>query len=132
MNLGYKTGENMAATNIKLLENFIDFVSLRNKVISKNIANVGTENYKRENVVFKDLLNDNMKFLKATDPKHFSEVNFESQNSIKIDDSKDMASGVNNVNEEMAELAKNTIQFKLTSKKIGDYYKTLQTVIKGG
>jgi flagellar basal-body rod protein FlgB len=124
----------MAATNIRVLEDFIDYCSLRNKVISKNIANIGTQNYKREDVVFKDLLNDNMSSLKTTDPKHFGQVDFESENTIKVDNSKDMASGVNNVNidEEMAELAKNTLQFKLASKKLGDYFKILQGVIKGG
>jgi flagellar basal-body rod protein FlgB len=129
-----KLGDEMAATNIRVLEDFIDYCSLRNKVISKNIANIGTQNYKREDVVFKDLMNDNMSLLKTTDPKHFGQVNFESENTIKVDKSKDMASGVNNVNidEEMAELAKNTIQFKLASKKLGDYFKILQGVIKGG
>lgn len=129
-----KLGEEMAVTNIKVLEDFIDYCSLRNKVISKNIANIGTQNYKREDVVFKDLLNENMSKLKTTDPKHFGTVNFESENEIKVDNSKDMVSGVNNVNidEEMAELAKNTLQFKLASKKIGDYFKILQGVIKGG
>ena len=129
-----KLGDEMAATNIKVLEDFIDYCSLRNKVISKNIANIGTQNYKREDVVFKDLLNENMSMLKTTDPKHFGSVNFKSENTIKVDNSKDMVSGVNNVNidEEMAELAKNTLQFKLASKKLGDYFKILQGVIKGG
>ncbi len=129
-----KPGDEMASSNIRVLQDFIDYCSLRNKVISKNIANIGTENYKREDVVFKDLLNDNMSLLKTTEPEHFGQVNFESENTIKVDNSKDMVSGVNNVNidEEMAELAKNTLQFKLASKKIGDYYKTLQGVIKGG
>ncbi len=124
----------MAATNIRVLEDFIDYCSLRNKVISKNIANIGTQNYKREDVVFKDLLNDNISLLKTTEPKHFGQVNFESENKITVDNSKDMVSGVNNVNidEEMAELAKNTLQFKLASKKLGDYFKILQGVIKGG
>ncbi len=124
----------MASTNINILEDFIDYCSLRNKVISKNIANIGTQNYKREDVVFKDLFNESMQNLKTTDPRHFGQINFESENTIKVDNSKDMVSGINNVNidEEMAELAKNTIKFKLASKKVGDYFKTLQNVIKGG
>ena len=129
-----KLGVEMAATNIKVLEDFIDYCSLRNKVISKNIANIGTQNYKREDVVFKDILNENMSILKTTDPKHFGSANLVSENTIKVDNSKDMVSGINNVNidEEMADLAKNTLQFKLASTKIGDYFKTLQGVIKGG
>ncbi len=124
----------MAATNIKLLENFIDYCSLKNKVIGKNIANIGTENYKKEDVVFKDLLDNNIEMLKTSDPRHYGQISFESENTIKSDNSKDMVSGINNVNidEEMAELAKNTIQFKFTSQKIGDYFKTLQGIIKGG
>ena len=123
----------MASTNIKLLEDFIDYTALRNKVISKNIANIGTQNYKREDVVFKDMLNDSIQNLKTTDPRHIGQINLESENTIKVDNSKDMTSGVNNVNidEEMADLAKNTIQFKLASKKVGDYFRTLQSVIKG-
>ena len=48
----------MAVSTIRLLENLIDFCSLKNKVISKNIANVGTEGYKREDVEFKSLLTE--------------------------------------------------------------------------
>ena len=128
-----KLEKKMASTNIKLLEDFIDYTALRNKVISKNIANIGTQNYKREDVVFKDMLNDSIQNLKTTDPRHIGQINLESENTIKVDNSKDMTSGVNNVNidEEMADLAKNTIQFKLASKKVGDYFRTLQSVIKG-
>ena len=45
------------AAPIKNLENLLGYLVVKNRVISKNIANVGTENYKREDVVFKDLLN---------------------------------------------------------------------------
>ena len=76
---------------------------------------------------------DSIQNLKTTDPRHIGQINLESENTIKVDNSKDMTSGVNNVNidEEMADLAKNTIQFKLASKKVGDYFRTLQSVIKG-
>jgi flagellar basal-body rod protein FlgB len=124
----------MSVSNIKLLEDFIDYTSLQNKVVSKNIANIGTVNYKREDVVFKDLLADNMASLKTTNSKHIGQNNFESENKIVPDNSREMASGINNVNidEEMAELAKNSIQFKFVSQKIGRYFRTLQSVIKGG
>ena len=124
----------MSVSNIKLLEDFIDYTSLQNKVVSKNIANIGTVNYKREDVVFKDLLADNMASLKTTNTKHIGQNNFESENKIVPDNSREMASGINNVNidEEMAELAKNSIQFKFVSQKIGRYFRTLQSVIKGG
>ncbi len=43
-------------------------------------------------------------------------------------------SGVNNVDidKEMSELAANALLFRFSSKKIGDYYRGLQNVIKGG
>jgi len=123
----------MSTSNIKLLEDFIDYSSLRNKVISKNIANIGTQNYNREEVVFKDLFAENLASLKTTNPKHIGQNTFESENSVITDNSKDMVSGINNVNidEEMAELAKNSIQFKFASLKISGYFRTLQSVIKG-
>jgi hypothetical protein len=45
-----------------------------------------------------------------------------------------MESGINNVNieKEMSELAENTLRYKFASRKVGDYYRTLQKVIKGG
>ncbi len=124
----------MASFNIKLLENFIDYTSLRNKVISKNIANIGTSGYKREDVEFKDVFTEHLSTLKKTDSRHISVTPETNQTEITEDNSQDMVSGINNVNidEEMAELAKNTIQFKLASNRIGDYFRILQTVINGG
>ena len=36
------------------------------------------------------------------------------------------------IDQEMSELAANSIQFRFASRKIGDYYRNLQNVIKGG
>jgi flagellar basal-body rod protein FlgB len=125
----------MQSSGIKSLEKFIDYCSTKNKVISKNIANIGTENYKRQDVDFKSILSENMGQMKATNPKHLkltqgNKPNFE----ITKDNSLDNVSGVNNVDidQEMSELAANSIQFRFASRKIGDYYRNLQNVIKGG
>ena len=40
----------MSASTSKLMEKVLDYTSLKNKVISKNIANSNTLNYKREDV----------------------------------------------------------------------------------
>ena len=45
----------MAATNIKLLENYMGHLAAKHKVISQNIANIGTEGYIRQNVKFQDM-----------------------------------------------------------------------------
>ena len=125
----------MQSSAIKSLEKFIDYCSVKNKVISKNIANIGTENYKRQDVDFKTILSNNMGQLKATNSKHLMlpEIN-QPEFEISKDKSLDNLSGVNNVDidKEMSELAANSIQFRFTSRKIGDYYRNLQNVIKGG
>ena len=124
----------MQSSGIKNLEKFIDYCSVKNKVISKNIANIGTENYKRQDVNFKEVLNS-VGEMKATNSKHLklpeiSQDNFE----ISKDKSLENTSGINNVDidKEMSELATNSIQFRFASRKIGDYYRGLQNVIKGG
>jgi flagellar basal-body rod protein FlgB len=125
-------------STIKLLENAIDFCSTKNNVISKNIANIGTEEYQREDVVFKDMFDAQLnKNLKATNSRHISNnsASLSDENVVSVvkDDSEDMASGINNVDieKEMADMAENTIMFKFSAKKIGDYYRSLQKVIKG-
>jgi flagellar basal-body rod protein FlgB len=124
----------MATFDVKLLENFIDYASLRNKVISKNIANIGTEGYQREDVDFKEMFAENLAALKTTDSRHIPASQVNSELDVTTDKSTDMVSGVNNVNidEEMAELAKNSIQFKFASQKVGNYFKLIQSVINGG
>ncbi len=125
----------MHSSGIKSLEKFIDYCSTKNKVISKNIANIGTENYKREDVDFKSILSENLGQLRATNPKHIKLNQIEkTEFEVSKDNSLDNTSGVNNVDidREMSELAANSIQFRFASRKIGDYYKGLQNVIKGG
>lgn len=124
----------MQSSGIKSLEKFIDYCSVKNKVISKNIANIGTENYKRQNVEFKNILSTASQ-MKSTNPKHLKlpEVN-QDPYEFSNDKSLDNTSGVNNVDidKEMSELAANSMQFRFASRKIGDYYRNLQNVIKGG
>lgn len=126
-------------SSIKLLQNLLDYCSVKNNVIAKNISNIGTENYKREDVVFKDLLDENVNsFIKTSNERHLNTLRINDSNDSKFehiyDNSSDMDSGVNNVNieREMSELAENTLRFKFASKKVGDYYRNIQSVIKGG
>lgn len=121
---------------IKQLEQYINYTTAKNQVISKNISNIGTKNYKREDVVFKNILADAQSTqTKATSSKHMSVGSFVNKPfEVKLDKSGEAdASGVNNVDieQEMAALAENTINFKLASKKISSYYRTLRAVIQG-
>jgi len=128
----------MSDSVIRQLETFANFCVEKNKVISKNIANMGTENYRREDVVFKNIFSDSMSSaMKATESKHFNSTAADSQDmqnfEVVSDNSNENISGANNVDidKEMGELAENTLKFKFVSKKIGDHYKNLQEVIRG-
>jgi len=127
------------AVSIKNLENFASYLVTKNQVLSKNIANIGTENYKREDVVFKDLLNQNSnEVLGKTDSKHISLNGINSSDGplfeIIKDPEESSISGINNVDidKEMSELAETTLMYRFTTRKIGDYFKSIQGVIKGG
>ena len=121
---------------VKILQNLLDYCSVKNKVIAKNIANIGTENYKREDVVFKDILADNVNsLLKTSNSKHIAGLNSESSNHSQFEfienKSDEMDSGINNVNieKEMTDLAENTLRYKFATKKVSEYYKVIQNVL---
>ncbi len=125
------------SSNIRLLENLLDYTSVKNKVISKNISNIGTEGYQREDVKFNALLKENLSNqMKVTEPQHFGSQQFVQGSEFNIvnDDDGQIYSGVNNVDidKEMSDLAENSLSFKFASRRIGDYFKLIQEVIKGG
>jgi flagellar basal-body rod protein FlgB len=126
----------MPVSTIKHLEQFVSYCSVKNKVLAENISNIATENYKRKDVDFKDLFQENCSgVLKTTDDRHFGALNSADDNAPSEfqDNDPNIASGINNVDieKEMAELAENSIHFKFAAKKIGEYYKNIQEVIKG-
>ncbi|MGE5431779.1 MAG: flagellar basal body rod protein FlgB [Syntrophomonadaceae bacterium] len=122
----------------KSLIKMLDYCTQKQKVLSRNIANIGTENYQREDVKFSDVLSDNMaSVLKTTNPRHFpvqDAADTENKFEVLKDQSKDLSSGMNNVDidTEMAEMAENTLKYKFASKKMGDYFRLIQEVIKNG
>ncbi len=125
------------SSNIRLLENLLDYTSVKNKVISKNISNIGTQGYQREDVKFNAILNENLSSqMKATEPQHFGSQQFiqDSEFNVVKDDDEQIYSGVNNVDidKEMSDLAENSLSFKFASRRIGDYFKLIQEVIRGG
>lgn len=105
------------SNNVKLLQSFLNYCSDRSKVINQNIANTTTPDYKRHDVDFKAYFDSQL-----------NESNSKSEamksNSV-IKENKPVT-----IEEEMAELAKNTINFKFASKRISSHYKNLQSVIK--
>ena len=126
----------MPLSTIKLLEDFAGYCAVKNKVIAQNIANVGTENYKRQDVFFKEVLDENTNsLLKKSDGSYIENNNADSMPKCEIvtDNSQDKVSGVNNVDidKEMADLAENNLNFSFAAQKIGDYFKKIDSVIQG-
>ena len=128
----------MAQSNIELLKNYIGHLSSKNRVISKNIANIGTGGYVRQDVKFDSILQNEMSSkMKTSNSKHIRMIaptEIGTSNEIFSDKSKEPNGGINNVDieTEMAELAQNAINFKFTSRKISGHYRGLREVIKGG
>lgn len=122
-----------------VLEQALSASSLRQKVISNNIANVNTPEYKKSEVVFEDMLQsamngDKMPML-LTNERHLSpqqkgiptpKLNVVGNTSIRKD-------GNNvDIDVEMANLAKNSIYYNAVAQQLGSYYSTLKSVIKEG
>lgn len=130
----------MSTITSKLLEKTLDYSVLKQKVLSKNIANVGTEKYKREDIKFEDVLTNSINGrMKSSNPGHFSgsEMRLPDQPdfSIQADNTEtEYSSGKNNVDvdREMAEMAQNQLLFKFAAQKLKGHYITLQGIIKGG
>ncbi len=126
----------MAVPTNKLLERVLDYAALKQKVISQNIANAGTINYKRKDVEFSATYSN---AIKSVEKNHIGSIGGNQktlQTKIKVvtDDSENLDSGFNNVdvNKEMADMAQNTILFKFAARKLNNYFKSLQYVISGG
>ncbi len=129
----------MGNTTNQLVEKLLDYTTLKQKVISKNIANSNTKGYKREDVKFESFLTQSMSAssLKTTSGKHITANQIELPDQGKINIIRDESAGnldgnTVDVDKEMADMAKNTMMFKFAARKINGYYTKLQNVIKGG
>lgn len=132
---------NIISNNTNILEKTLDATWKRNEVISNNIANVDTPQFKRSNVSFEDELNkalDSSELdMKTTDQRHISTKSDLSDLSIKVaQDSTSLQYRLdgNNVDieSEMSDLAKNSIRYSTLIQKVSDEYKKLKYVISEG
>lgn len=125
----------------------LDFSSLRQKVISNNIANVNTPGFKRSDVSFAGKLQDAMGEMEdgtlkmaATNFGHFfagkqGSVSFE-EATPEITSSGSISNRYdeNNVDidVEMANLAENTINYQTFTRLLGEKFRGLSSVISEG
>jgi flagellar basal-body rod protein FlgB len=119
-------------SRIPLLEKALDAYALKNKVIASNIANIETPNYRRVDVAFEKELNQAIE--QSTSDVNLSENVKGVEPQIEIDKSKALASGANNVDidEEMAELAKNQLRFQMAARLMSQTFQLIDKSITGG
>ncbi len=128
---------NLFGSMITQLERGLDYSATKGKVISQNIANIDTPNYKAKNVSFNEVFaNVQANSLKAykTDERH---INFKSNGTSPGVSSysnlryRQDGNGVD-MDKEQADLAANQIYYNAVVDRINGKFNTLQNVIKGG
>ena len=129
----------LSSPRVTVLEQALSTSSLRQKVISNNIANVNTPGYKKSEVLFEDILQSALTCKKMsmlqTNERHLPvrqsgipapKINVVSNTSIRID-------GNNvDIDGEMAELAKNNIYYNAVVQQLGGYFSGIKSAIKEG
>lgn len=117
---------------ISQLQSALNRTSLNQRLISQNIANVDTPNYKAEHISFNDHFQNSLK-ANRTEPQH---IPFSNDNNYRVveDQSTSMQNNGNNVDidKEMASLAKNQIQYQTLVQLMNSQFSDIKTVIKGG
>lgn len=128
------------STQISVLEKALSASSLRHKVISNNIANVNTPNFKKSEVSFEDQLKSAMDIkqpaLSRTHPRHLpiSPTGINVEPKIHTINTTSFRSDGNNVDidTEMASLAKNSIYYDAVAQQINKYFAGIKSAINGG
>jgi len=122
---------------ISSLENALNYASLKQKVISNNIANSDTPNYKAKSVSFSSILEaeiSNTVAAKKTDARHY-DFSFASANP-EVYVNKNVSYNHNgnsvDIDHEMSTLAKNQIYYNAVTDRINGKFQSLQNVIRGG
>lgn len=122
-----------------VLEKALSASSLRQKVISNNIANVNTPDYKKSEVSFEDMLQSAMSGEKLpmvqTNSKHLSSQPIGIPNpKLNVIGNTSLRKDGNNVDidVEMANLAKNSIYYNAVVHQLSSYYLGIKSAIKEG
>ncbi len=132
------------STKIPLLGKALDTYAMRQRVIASNISNISTIGYKSKSVEFEEQMTNALQQQslqpKTTTARH---INGSISSAAGLDPvivenpapaiADPLLSGVNNVDvdQEMADLAKNQIRFKFASRILGDTFRGIQKSIRG-
>ncbi len=111
----------------------LDASALRQQVISHNLANANTPNYKRQEVLFESQL------FGAIQKRNEGGVNGDTAISnvrpqiVTVGGTSTRTDGNNvNLESESVALAENTLRYEVLSQSVGGYYGALKSVISGG
>lgn len=126
-------------SSVNLLEKGISASWRRNEVISNNIANVDTPGFKASEVEFENIMaqavgKDGDMPLKVTNERHISGINHARSIDAVVVKESDTSGGLdeNNVDieHEMVELAKNSIEYYTLVSKVNSEFRKLNTAIE--
>jgi flagellar basal-body rod protein FlgB len=133
-------------TKIPVLNRALDAYALRHKTIATNLANITTPGYRAKTVAFEDQLASALQTPAFPGTvTHENHIPFGSPSIAGVQPRVEQpaadanlqcdaaASGLNNVDldQEMAELAKNQIRFRFSTRILGDTFRVLQKSIRG-
>ncbi len=115
----------------------LNFRGEKQKVISSNIANINTPNYKTKDLVFENELNaaTNVMQLKQTNSKHINSIgnisNANNQKLIDVSGLQEQNDGNNvNLDTQMSEMSKNKILFDAIQSSIKKDSRLFRSVIE--
>ena len=118
----------------ELLKNALNVSAVRKEIISNNLANINTKNFKRSDVKFESFLNSEIGTvtLKKTNDKHISNEN--GYYRIVQDNGTSMRRDGNNVDLdiEKANQAANTLMYNALISTINNRFDLFSRVISGG
>ena len=123
---------------ISNLDKALNYSATKQKVISQNIANVDTPNYKAKDVSFKAAFNEALGeslVTNRTNDRHFmfNKTNHSSSTIITKNQVSYNESGNSvDIDQEMADLATNQIYYNALTERISGKFSSLQNVIRGG
>ncbi|KAF1681138.1 MULTISPECIES: flagellar basal body rod protein FlgB [Bacillus] len=121
---------------IQNLDNALNRADIKQKVITNNIANIDTPNYKAKKVSFQNLLEQESSRFEATktDYRHIDFSDGDSNYSIVKSRNTSYQQNGNNVDvdKEMTELAQNQINYQALVERMNGKFNSLKTVLTGG
>lgn len=118
-------------TSFKLLEQGLDAVWLKQKVISQNIANSDTPNYKAKTVNFSSILKDKCKSSFHDNQQEGAEISLKA--TISVEESTNQIVDGNNVDieKESIALADAQFQYDVLIGKVNNEFSMIRSAISG-